>query len=43
MFFLMERVYHILENYDLAVEPKLTEARAFVQSVVEFKLSEDMQ
>lgn len=36
-------VYHILENYDLAVEPKLTEARAFVQSVVEFKLSEDMQ
>lgn len=36
-------VYHILENYDLAVEPKLTEARAFVQSVVEFKPPEDMQ
>lgn len=36
-------VYHILENYDLAVEPKLTEARAFVRSVVEFKLPEDMQ
>ena len=34
-------VYYILETYDLAKEPKLTEARAFVQSVVDFKLSED--
>lgn len=38
-----EWVYYVLENYDLAVEAKLTEARAFVQSVVDFKLYEDEQ
>lgn len=38
-----EWVYYVLENYDLAVEAKLTEARAFVQSVVDFKLYEDQQ
>lgn len=31
-------VYHILENYDLAVESKLETARKFVQEVVDFKL-----
>ena len=31
-----EWVYHILENYDLATEAKLCEARSFVQSVVDF-------
>lgn len=32
-------VYHVLENYDLAVEPKLKEAREFVQLVVDYKVS----
>lgn len=32
-----EWVYHVLENYDLAVEPKLEEARKFVQAVVDFR------
>lgn len=32
-------VYHVLENYDLAIEPNLEEARKFVQSVVNFKPS----
>lgn len=32
-------VYHVLENYDLAVEPKLDKARKFVQSVVDYKSS----
>lgn len=36
-------VYHILENYDLAKEPKLAEARTFVQGVVDFQLAEDIQ
>lgn len=36
-------VYHVLENYELAVEPKLSEARDFVQAIVDFKLTEDMQ
>lgn len=31
-----EWVYYILENYDLAAEAKLNEARSFVQSVVDF-------
>lgn len=31
-------VYYVLENYDLAVEPKLEDARKFVQSIVDFKL-----
>lgn len=31
-------VYSVLENYDLAVEPKLNEAREFVQLVVDFKV-----
>ena len=31
-----EWVYYILENYDLATEAKLSEARAFVQSVIDF-------
>lgn len=29
-------VYHVLENYDLAVEPKLEEARKFVKSIVDY-------
>ena len=32
-----EWVYYILENYNLAVEPKLDDARKFVQAIVEFK------
>lgn len=32
-------VYHVLENYDLAVEPKLDDARKFVQSIVDYKSS----
>ena len=32
-------VYHILENYDLAKEPKLQEARMFVEAIVDFKLA----
>ncbi len=32
-------VYSVLENYDLAVEPKLKEAREFVQLVVNYKVS----
>ena len=32
-------VYHVLANYDLATDPKLAEARSFVQSVVDFKLT----
>ena len=32
-------VYHILAAYDLATESKLTEAREFVQAVIDFKLS----
>lgn len=30
-------VYHVLETYNLAIEPKLGEARKFVQLVVDFK------
>lgn len=30
-------VYHVLEKYDLAIEPKLEAARKFMQSVVDFK------
>lgn len=30
-------VYHVLENYDLATEAKLEEARKFVQEVVDYK------
>ena len=33
-------VYHVLATYDLAAEPKLTEARTFVQAVVDFKIPE---
>lgn len=29
-------VYYVLENYDLKIEPKLEEARKFVQEVVDF-------
>lgn len=29
-------VYHVLENYDLAVEPKMDDARFFVQSAIGF-------
>lgn len=32
-------VYHVLENYDLAIEPKLEGARKFVQSIVDYKSS----
>lgn len=32
-----EWVYHVLENYDLAVEPKLEQARSFVQAVLDYK------
>ena len=32
-------VYYVLENYNLAVEPKLENARKFVQSVVDYKSS----
>ena len=35
-------VYHVLTTYDLAVEPKLTEARTFVQAVVDFKIPENI-
>lgn len=31
-------VYHVLENYNLAVEPKLQTVREFVQYIVEFAL-----
>ena len=31
-----EWVYHVLENYDLATEPKLDEARKFVQAIVDY-------
>lgn len=31
-------VYHVLENYDLKIEPKLEEVRKFVQAVVDFKI-----
>lgn len=34
-----EWVYHILENYDLAIDSKLEGARSFIQSVVDFKPS----
>lgn len=30
-------VYHVLENYDLATEAKLEEARKFVQVIVDYK------
>ena len=30
-------VYHVLENYDLAIEPRLEEARKFVQAVVDYR------
>ena len=33
-------VYHVLATYDLAAEPKLIEARTFVQAVVDFKIPE---
>lgn len=32
-------VYYVLENYNLAIEPKLENARNFVQSVVDYKSS----
>ena len=32
-----EWVYHVLENYDLATEAKLEEARKFVKEVVDYK------
>ncbi len=32
-------VYYVIENYNLAVEPKLEEARKFVQAVVDYKSS----
>ena len=31
-------VYYVLENYNLAIEPKLEKAREFVKSVVDYKL-----
>lgn len=33
-----EWVYHVLENYDLANEPKLETARKFVQFICDFKI-----
>lgn len=30
-------VYHVLENYNLALEPRLEEARKFMRSVVDYK------
>lgn len=33
-----EWVYHVLENYDLANEPKLETARKFVQLICDFKI-----
>ncbi len=33
-----EWVYHVLENYDLAKEPKLEDARKFIQEVVNYRL-----
>lgn len=30
-------VYYVLENYDLAVEPKMNEAREFVLDIVNYK------
>lgn len=30
-------VYHVLENYDLAIEPRLEEARKFVQAIVDYR------
>lgn len=32
-----EWVYHVLENYNLATEPKLETARKFMQEIVDFK------
>lgn len=32
-------VYHVLATYDLATEPKLAEARTFIQSIVDFNLT----
>lgn len=37
-----EWVYHVLENYDLAIEPKLDAARKFIQEVVDYKIAENM-
>ncbi len=31
-------VYYVLEHYNLSTEPKLDDARSFVQSIVDFKL-----
>ena len=33
-----EWVYYVLENYDLATEPKLEEARRFIQEIVDYTL-----
>ena len=33
-------VYYVLENYDLALESKLEEARKFVQAIVDYKPNE---
>lgn len=35
-------VYYVLENYDLKVEPKLEDARKFVQAVVEYNISSNI-
>lgn len=35
-----EWVYHVLENYDLANEPKLETARKFLQLICDFKIEE---
>lgn len=34
-------VYHVLENYDLANEPKLEAARKFVQLICDFKIEKN--
>lgn len=36
-----EWVYHVLENYDLATEPKLETVRSFIQEVIDYKLIEE--
>ena len=35
-------VYNVLEKYNLAEEPKLEDARKFVQSVVDYKSSPEV-
>ncbi len=35
-------VYYVLENYDLALEPKLDDARKFIKEVIDYKIVADI-